>query len=533
MRSSRLAEGADARCVLWGPPGVGKSAAGRALAEALGWAFTDLDAVVEAEAGATVAQLFDRDGEVAFRERERAALERLMATAPGVIAVGGGALVDRALRHETLRRARVVSLQAPAATLWARLAGGADRPLLRGGAWALERLLESRRAAYSEAHAVVDASGPIEAVVAVVAGLLRDAAPMVVPLGERTYRVFVGPLEDLPRRAPTPPPTVLVSDATVLRHWGGLARRALGAAGATVVLRPGERSKTLRSAARVWEAASTQGADRRAIIACVGGGVVTDVGGFAASAWLRGVPYVSVPTSLLAMLDASVGGKTGVDLPAGKNLVGASQQPSMVWIDPAVIATLPLRQYRAALSEVVNVAAVRDADLLAWLEAHAARVSSRPDASALAPGGVVEAMIRRVVQAKIDLVADDERECGPRALLDFGHTVGRALEAGAGFRALHGDCLAVGMRAELLIGESLGVTTRELRTRLVGLMDALGLPRAVAADPGRAREALRLDKKRESQGFRAVLVSAPGEGRVVDVTPEHLMTALDPLNEIR
>lgn len=533
MRSSPGADVAALRCVLGGPPGVGKSTVGRAAAGALGWRFIDLDALVEAQAGVTIARLFERDGEAAFRERERAALREVLRLERVVISAGGGALLDRTMRHETLRCARVITLHAPAATLRERLAGGVERPLLRGSAGALEALLEARRSVYSEAHSELDATGPVEAVASAVAALAGSAAPLVVPLGERSYRVHVGPLRGLAGEVAARSIAVLVTDATVARHWGDAAAMALGGSGARVVLRPGERSKTLRSVARVWEAAGARGADRRAAIACVGGGVVTDVGGFAASTWLRGVPYVSVPTSLLAMVDASVGGKTGVDLPAGKNLVGTFHQPSLVWIDPAVLATLAPGHYRAALSEVVKIAAVRDAALLSWLEFNATSLGRRPAAGALEPGGAVEEMIRRAVQAKIDVVAEDERESGVRALLNFGHTVGHALEAGAAFRALHGDCVAVGMRAELGLGEALGVTPAELRRRVLGLMDSLGLARSVGADGEVARAALRFDKKRENGAFRVALPSGAGEGTVAEVPPSQLTRALRRVIEIR
>ena len=533
MNSWPGAESATLRCLLNGPPGVGKSTIGRAVASALGWHFIDVDASVEAEAGATVAEIFARDGVAAFRGRERVALRRALQNGRVVIAVGAGALLERSMRHEALRCARVITLGASTPTLRDRLSAGPERPLLRGGPGTLEALLEERRAAYAEAHARVDASSPIEVVAAAVVAMVQRPMPMVMPLGERTYPVHVGPLSGLAREVASRTMAVLVTDSTVARHWGAVAERALGGRLAPVVLRPGERSKTLRSVARVWQAAGTEGADRGAMIACVGGGVVTDVGGFAAATWLRGVPYLSVPTSLLAMVDASVGGKTGVDLPVGKNLVGAFHQPSLVWIDPAVLATLAPRHYRAALAEVVKIAAVRDATLLAWLEAHATMLGSPITAAAFAPGGVVEAMIRRAVQAKIDVVATDERESGVRALLNFGHTIGHALEAGAAYRALHGDCVAVGMRAELGLGESLGVTPGELRRRVVRLIDALGLARSVRADGAVARAALRFDKKREKGAFRAALVAGAGEGLVAEMSERDLMRALRTVNEIR
>lgn len=524
-----MAEGAAARCVLSGPPGAGKSTVGPELARRLGWRFVDLDAVVEAGAGATVAEVFAREGEAGFRAREAAALRSSLAQERVVVAAGGGALVDRALRREVLRTARVVTLDAPAEVLRGRLAAGVARPLLRSAS--IEALLAARRAVYAEAHATVDASGAVAEVVAGVASLATSPLPLVMPLGAQSYRVHVAPLGGM--REASLRPAVMVTDANVLRCCGAAVAGALHGRPATVTLKPGEGSKRLRSVTRIWSALAARGADRRDVVACVGGGVVTDLGGFAASTWLRGVPYVSVPTSLLAMVDASVGGKTGIDLPEGKNLVGAFHQPSMVWIDPAVLRTLPARHHRAALAEVVKVAAICDAEFLGWLEAHAASLRGRPDEEALRPGGVVENMVRRAVQAKIDVVAEDEREAGVRALLNLGHTVGHALEVGAAYRALHGDCVAVGMRAELALGEALGVTPGELRRRVVALMDALGLPRVIRSDAAAARGALRFDKKRENGALRLALVEAPGRGVVRAAPTSAVTSALRRVIEIR
>lgn len=529
MSSSPPADGAASRCVLSGPPGVGKSTAGAEVARRLGWEFIDLDTVVERAAGMTVAEVFAREGEAGFRAREAEALRSAVARERVVVAAGGGALVDRALRREVLRCARVITLRAPVDALRERLSHGAERPLLK--ATPLESLLAMRRAAYAEAHATVDAVGAVAEVAERVAEVACRPLPLVVPLGERSYRVHVEPMHGLMREPVRP--AVMVTDANVFRRWAAAVAGVLLGRTRIVTLRPGERNKTLRSVARVWEAAAHAGADRGHVFACVGGGVVTDVGGFAASAWLRGVRYVSVPTSLLAMVDASVGGKTGVDLPVGKNLVGAFHQPSMVWIDPVVLETLPTRHYRAALAEVVKVAAVRDVALLEWLEAHAPALRGRPGIEALLPGGVIEGMVRRAVQAKIDVVAEDEREAGVRALLNFGHTVGHALEVGAGYRALHGDCVAAGMRAELGLGEAAGVTPRELRRRVVALMDELGLARSIAADAGAARTALSLDKKRENGALRVALPTGAGAGVVLSVPAAEVTRALRKVNEIR
>ncbi len=508
---------------------MGKSTVGAEVARLLGWRFVDLDAEVERDAGTSVAEVFAREGEVGFRAREARVLRSALDGERVVIAVGGGALVDRTLRHEALRRARVITLRASVETLRGRLALGVVRPLLKETS--LEALLAGRRAAYAEAHASLDASGDVAAVAARVVALATRALPLVMPLGEQSYRVHVESFKGL-RDEPVRP-SVMVTDANVFPRWGVVVSQGAAWNTANVKLRPGERSKTLRSVARVWEAVGLRGADRGDVIACVGGGVVTDIGGFAAATWLRGVRYISLPTSLLAMVDAAVGGKTGVDLPIGKNLVGAFHQPSLVWIDPLTLSTLPARHYRAALAEVVKIAAVCDASLLEWLEAHTDALRGRPDTEALLTGNVIEDMVRRAVQAKIDVVAQDEREAGVRGLLNFGHTVGHALEVGAAYRALHGDCVAAGMRAELGLGEALGVTPRELRRRVEGLMDTLGLARYVKADRASAKNALIYDKKREGSALRVALPTGPGQGVMCAVPTAEVTRVLRKVNEIR
>ncbi len=301
----------------------------------------------------------------------------------------------------------------------------------------------------------------------------------------------------------------MVTDRRV-RALPWFARRG-GLSRVLVTLTPGERAKTLRGAERVWRALRDDGADRGAVLVGVGGGVVTDLTGFAASAWMRGVGFVTAPTTLLAMVDAAVGGKTGVDFGGGKNLVGAFHHPSLVWMDVEALRTLPRRELRSGMAEAVKIAVVRDPELLQILERDAARLVGGADLDAL------RAVLVRAVRAKIDVVAEDERESGVRALLNFGHTVGHALEASSGYRLRHGECVAVGMRAALSLGAAMGVTPPGLVSRVGELLDRLGLPARARVDAERAAKALGNDKKREGGALRFVLATAAGEGTLREV----------------
>ncbi len=523
------------RVVLTGPPGSGKTALGPALAAVLGWDHVDLDAVITARAGCSVAAIFAHEGESGFRLREREALDGALAARRVVISAGGGALLRRDVRHRVLRESFVVSLTAPVDVLRARVAAQGGRPLLAHPD-ALDALLEARAALYREAHRVVDTRdegpGPLARRIAPWVDGVRDC---VVPLGARTYPVRFGALELLDAHS-DPSSRRVVTDRRV-RALPWFARRG-GLSRVLVTLAPGERAKTLRGAERVWRALRDDGADRGAVLVGVGGGVVTDLTGFAASAWMRGVGFVTAPTTLLAMVDAAVGGKTGVDFGGGKNLVGAFHHPSAVVVDVETLETLPARALRAGMAEVVKVAAVCDASLLARVErslpALAPLCAGAPGAWE-APGArvAVRDLVRAAVQAKVDVVADDEREQGARMLLNFGHTLGHAIESASGFRLMHGECVSLGMRGALAMGERAGHTPPELRRRVVSLLDALSLPARSAVAPNAVRAALPLDKKRAGAAMRWVVATGEGRGAVVSLDAAAVRAGMKTVLETR
>jgi 3-dehydroquinate synthase len=282
----------------------------------------------------------------------------------------------------------------------------------------------------------------------------------------------------------------------------------------------GERAKTLRVVERLYDELIARACDRRTVLVGLGGGAVCDVAGFVASTFLRGVPLVQVPTTLLAQVDASVGGKTGVNHPRGKNLIGTFYQPRLVCIDPDVLATLPARMRRSGMAEVIKVAAIWDAEFFAWLEANleaAMRLEREP----------LEAAITRAVAIKAEVVGLDEREAGLRALLNFGHTLGHAIENVGGYRSeLHGEAVAMGMAFAAALSESRGLCAAGTRDRLVALLRRAGLP-TEPPDWSAQREAylraISVDKKIRDEKLGFVALRELGRAEVIELAlPEIL-----------
>ncbi len=509
--------------------GAGKSTIGPRVGHELGLPFVDTDAVVAARAGRPLVELL-RSDERTFRAlEEEVVLELAAASSASVVALGGGALLGARARAAVLARGVVVTLRASLEALVER-AAGRGRPLLEGAdpRARAEELLALRGPVYAECHGevwtdVLDEDTTTGAVCAV----YRER-PLLVPLGLRSYRVHV--VHDRPSAltdavaALGPSGVLAVTDSNVLRARGAELERALASVSVphrTCTLPPGEQHKTLASVDTLWEAGIAQALDRDGLYVAFGGGVVGDLTGFAAATLFRGVRAVQVPTTLLAMVDASVGGKTGIDMAAGKNLVGAFFQPSAVVVDLGHLATLPARHRRAGLAEIAKIALLFDPELVGTLRAQAAELVSG------APSGL-EAVVRRAIELKAAVVARDELEQGDRTLLNFGHTVGHALEAhGRYTKYLHGEAVALGMVVELEHGLRLGRVPRAVVTAARALLQALGLP----TEPGRGELAaaapfLAVDKKRRGGRVALPIAVEVGRGEVLDVTPRELEAAL-------
>ncbi len=355
------------------------------------------------------------------------------------------------------------------------------------------------------------------------------ALTVEVALGERSYpiRIGQGTLGELGpalKQRTGASRVFLITVPPVARRWAPLAERSLRDAGLRVqrlVVPDGERSKSLRQAAKLYDALLAAGADRGCTLVALGGGVVGDLTGFVAATLLRGVAFVQVPTTLLAMIDSSVGGKTGVNVKRGKNLVGAFHQPRLVWIDAATLATLPRRQLLAGFAEGVKHAAIRDAELFAQLEAELGRLL------ALEPETTIPFLARNCA-IKAGVVSRDERESGERILLNFGHTLGHAVEALTGYRMLHGEAVAMGMAFAGRRSEALGLAEPGTAARLVSLLTRAGLPTALPAFPRRAYlAAIAADKKSKDERIRFVALRAIGRAETVPLLPREILPAAE------
>ncbi|UQA61485.1 3-dehydroquinate synthase [Polyangium aurulentum] len=520
--------------LLSGFMGAGKSTVGRLVASLANIPFVDLDAAIEEASGRSIASLFAESGEAAFRALESEALRMILDNPdPRVIALGGGALLDAELRRHALARARVVTLTAKPETLIARTQG-TGRPLLSTGLDRLGRirdLLAARAPAYAEAHNQIPTDDRTPAAVAEAVLRAWREPTLVVPLGLRSYPVRVtanapGVVAEIASSL-APSAVFLVTDANVDPLATAPVVAALQEAGlrlaSKIVLTPGETHKQLPAVEGILNTCVAAGADRDALVVALGGGVVSDIAGFAAATLLRGVRWIAVPTTLLSMVDAAVGGKTGVDLGPAKNAVGAFHQPSAVVIDPAYVRTEHERAYVSGLAEVVKSAAIADPELLDLLSRERSRVLTRDL-------DLVREVVLRAVRVKTDIVTRDERESGERALLNFGHTIGHGLEAAGEFtRLTHGEAVSLGMVAIMRVGISLGVTDPAAAERITRLLADLGLPTDLRTQPlDAALRLAALDKKRKAGAIRVILLEALGRMRIEPLTLETLARILLP-----
>ena len=352
---------------------------------------------------------------------------------------------------------------------------------------------------------------------------------LAVALGDRAYPIHVGPgllaASALWRPALRGRHVLIVSNDTVAPLY--LERVVAGLEGlrhAALVLPDGEVHKTLDSGARIFAALAALGATRDATVIALGGGVIGDLAGFAAACWMRGIDFIQMPTTLLAMVDSSVGGKTGVNLPAGKNLVGAFHQPRVVIADTATLATLPAREYRAGLAEIVKIGAIGDAGFFDWLEARAEALAAREE----------DDLVRAITHScahKADVVARDETEQGERALLNFGHSFGHALEAECGYGVLlHGEAVAIGMLQAANLSAALGQAAAADTKRLQALLARIGLPTAAPPhlDPDALLARMALDKKNRAGRLRLILWRGVGNAFIAEgVDADTVRTVLD------
>lgn len=508
-----------ARWLIVGSTAAGKTTTGRALAERLGLPFADLDQLMEDVTGRSLRELFEEMGEAAFRPFETGLAVAELQHRVGLLALGGGTFASAWVRAAARRHGWItVYLRLQPAAAARRLT---DDPGGRPGCDAKDDLLAllaarfaARDSDYATADIVVDCDD-----LSVEETVLRVLAE--APLGAAASAVawLDGGPKELADLLASQVPTgriLCIADSALRGEVEKVVHSLLqmGRQSRIVWVEAGESAKTADALARVWNEAFRGPLDRGDTVVTIGGGVVSDLGGFAAATLLRGLPVLHVTTTLMGMVDAAIGGKTGVDLPVGKNLIGAFHQPRAVIQWGSALSTLPDREFRAGLAEVVKCALLRGEAEFAGLEADAAALLAREP----------EAVARAVALAtgtKTEIVSRDPLERGERALLNLGHTFGHALEAATGYeRFLHGEAVAVGLVAALRFGLSLGITEVQLPARVASLLAVLGLPtEPPSIAPEIWRDGLSRDKKRTADAVRFVFCRQPGwcETQVVEL----------------
>ena len=534
--------------------GAGKTTIGRILARKLGKRFIDTDHEIEARTGASIPWIFEIEGEESFRRREAEVIRDLTAQDGIVLATGGGAVLNPQSRAYLKERGSVIYLRANVASIMLRTLHDKSRPLLQTAdpRKKLEELTAQREPLYREvAHLVIDTGRPnVQSMVQTIlaqlsaletsgAGPARSPEPSTsmteqarillnVDLGERSYPITIGAglLADpgLLAQHIGGHKVAIVTNTTVAPLYLEQVAAPLRAAGRdvlTVVLPDGEEHKNWASLMHIFDALLEHKCDRKTTLVALGGGVIGDLTGFAAASYMRGVPFVQVPTTLLSQVDSSVGGKTGLNHPLGKNMIGAFYQPRAVLADTATLATLPARELSAGLAEVIKHGAIIDATFFDWIEHNIGKLMARePQALAHA--------ISRSCEIKAEVVRQDEREGGLRAILNFGHTFGHAIEAGMGYGAwLHGEAVGCGMVMAADLSHRAGLIDAATVTRLKALVAAAGLP-VTAPDLGVQRwlELMEVDKKNEGGAIKFILLKPLGSPSIQSVPQELLLQTI-------
>ena len=526
--------------------GSGKTSVAREVARRLGWRFVDNDDEIVRVAGKTIDAIFAEQGEPRFRELESERLAAVCKSERQVVATGGGIVMDERNRRLMERNGIVVCLEARPETIYQRLQQQSDaevRPMLAASEplARIRSLKAERQTSYALAHWTVhtDHLTPEAAAREVVRGwnMLSDQAASdsdrpeddlaaVVRTSSGDYPIWVGwgimdELGERVKRILTPPVAYIISDEGVDRQ-ARRAQVAMEAAGIPThmfLVPPGERSKTLEMAQHIYGWLAGRRAERGHLVLAVGGGVVGDLAGFVAATFLRGMPFAQVPTSMLAMMDAAIGGKVAVDLPQGKNLVGAFHQPKFVLADVQVLQTLPQRQLTSGWAEAIKHGLILDEELLSTFERQKGPIQALDR-------NVATDVIRRSAAIKADVVSQDEKETlGVRVLLNYGHTIGHAIEAATGYGdLLHGEAVSVGMMGAAYIGHAMGMMTEEEVHRQGAVLEGFGLPLSYGdIDVAAVAEAMRSDKKTSDKAIRWVLLNGIGNAVTRSDVPYELV----------
>ncbi|MFE3517402.1 3-dehydroquinate synthase [Streptomyces sp. NPDC059166] len=526
--------------VLVGPMGVGKSTVGELLAGRLGTTYRDTDADVVATAGKAISEIFFDEGEEHFRALERQAVRDAIDEHTGVLALGGGAVLDADTRT-LLAGHRVVYLSMDVDEAVRRVGLNTARPLLAVNPrrqW--RELMDARRPLYEEVAAVTvatDERTPEEVAQAIIdATELPERTDQTVTSGRENpgmteqgttriqiagsagtdaYEVLVGRqlLGELPNLIGDRAKRVAVLHPEALAETGEAVREDLAAQGYEAIaiqLPNAEEAKTVEVAAYCWKALGQTGFTRTDVIVGVGGGATTDVAGFVAASWLRGVRWIAVPTTVLAMVDAAVGGKTGINTAEGKNLVGAFHPPAGVLCDLAALDSLPVHDYVSGLAEIIKAGFIADPVILDLIEAD-------PEAARTPAGPHTAELIERSIRVKAEVVSSDLKESGLREILNYGHTLGHAIEKNERYKWRHGAAVSVGMVFAAELGRLAGRLDDATADRHRAVLESVGLPLTYRGDQWpKLLENMKVDKKSRGDLLRFIVLDGIGKPAVLE-----------------
>jgi shikimate kinase/3-dehydroquinate synthase len=545
--------------IITGFSGTGKSLVAKEVARRLNWDFVDTDNEIVKQAGKPIAEIFRQDGEAKFRERERENIRKACQQRQKVIAIGGGAIVDPKNYELLAKNGVIICLEAKPEIIYERLfreaAGSPEtevRPLLANDN-PLERIRQlkaSRQSHYARADWTIhtDSLSVSEVAEEVIRAskLLSRHAPRndrdkdvacIVETATQSYPVFVGyglldKLGGKMKKAALSGSATIISDENVFSFYGKKLERITREAGFAVnsyIVPSGEETKSMDYAIKVYDFLIEHRAERDDIIIALGGGMVGDLAGFVAATFLRGIPWVQVPTSLVAMVDASIGGKVGVNHPQGKNLIGAFYQPSLVLVDCQTITTLPQRELTSGWAEVIKHGLILDKEFFEFLESNVNRLTKLEDK-------LLTQAIAHSAAIKARVVNQDEKEReGKRTILNYGHTIAHGLEAAGQYkRFLHGEAVAIGMMGAARISQRLGLLPSGVVTRQQALLQKFNLPTAFPGlDLTDITRAMELDKKTKGKVIRWVLLEDIGKAIIrTDVPQQDILTVLGELVEL-
>ncbi len=508
--------------ILTGFMGTGKTTVGKKLAQKLGYQFVDTDHLIEERIGMTIAEYFKVEGEAAFRRQESMLAHELAERTGHVISTGGRFMLDPGNAEAISKTGRVFCLVATPEEILKRVSKDAHvRPLLQGDN-PLEKiveLLQQRKEGYGQFPQFVTSAKDSDAIANDLASLSTGECDVRLPINTSTdrYEFIVGGglLPFVSQLAGIDGPTALITDSTVAQLYA----QSCGKIDIKITVPPGRQHKTLQTAQSICEQLLAEGFDRSGTIIALGGTVISELAGFVAATYMRGVDCVQCPTSLLAMADTSIGGKSGVDLAQSKNLIGAFKQPKAVIADIATLPSLSPKAFASGMAEIIKHSLLTDSSLLERIENIGKKAKNGSQQPSLAE---MQSLIAQSIQVKIDIIQDDPFDQDRRLQLNLGHTFAHAIELLSGNTISHGEAVAMGLVAAANLSASLGHCDEVLQERIAAVLVSAGLPTRIPAqlNPEKLMEMMCGDKKKKGGKRRYVLLKAIGDVLVTDEVPE-------------